>query len=154
MPDKTLQIKGLPEFKEALKKFSQKVNETPVTAAKKLALNISMQTILNSNVDTGRMIGGWEISTGNTASFPDGESFIEFAEITNPDQFKNQRIDKMTSKIDRIKNPKSGKLWFANNVKYTIYQEFGTEKMDGTFALTNAIASTTQRALELIKEAS
>lgn len=144
-------MNDLESFNAKLKAFAEKAKKAPIVATKIAALEILKQTILNSNIDTGRMIGGWQISTGSSPKFDDG-SFISFAEITSPDSFKQERIDKNLKKLDKIEKPASGKLWFANNVEYVKYQEFGTDHYDGNFAFTRAVQNIGTKLENLVKD--
>lgn len=141
-----LSVTGSKEFKKKLDDFTMTVKEVPLKTAKKIILNILKETILQSPVDTGRLVGGWQISFGSSSSFEDA-TFTETKKSEN--QERSKVINKCTEKLLNFGG--SGILWFANNVIYVEYNEFGTEKITGKFMFTNAITSTKNRINELIK---
>ena len=97
-----LKITGLASFKKALDKFSSKVDDSPVQIAKMLMLDINRNTIIGTPRDTGRLVGGWNISTSARPTF-----------AFNKENTSDSQIRINDGKINTFDG---GILWLANNV--------------------------------------
>jgi len=136
-----LNVTNLQAFQKSIRNFAEKTRQAPVTVAKKLILELSRQTILLTPVDTGRLVGGWQVSGGDRpVVFNLGES--------NPSE-AHKKAEESTLQL----KPEQGIFWLANNVDYARHQEYGSARNRGKFMLQTALTSVQARADKLAKEA-
>ena len=136
-----LNVTNLQAFQKSIRNFAEKTRQAPVTVAKKLILELSRQTILLTPVDTGRLVGGWQVSGGDRpVVFNVGES--------NPSEAQ-KKAEENTLQL----KPEQGIFWLANNVDYARHQEYGSSRNRGKFMLQTALTSVQARADKLAKEA-
>lgn len=148
-----MKVKGLDKFRLKLKAFGKKVEEAPEDLTKKLMIDIQTRTILKSPVDTGRLIGGWQISISKSApSFKHNKyantskSGKKISRKSKESSIKQKTISENEDKIEKFKGSENTILWLANNVDYAKYREYGTNKSAGKFMLTKAIQQVKLRA--------
>ena len=148
-----LKIDNLENFQKAIKAHAEMINSTPRKVAKKMILAIHRQTVLLTPVDTGRLVGGWQIST-NTSSGPDFHT-NKWDEASNQpqnaDAIRRAQIEGEQNRDDY--DFKSRFFWVANNVEYARWQEYGNGRVIGKFMLEQAVQEVTARAYELAKQA-
>jgi len=141
-----LKVSGLSEFNKAIEEYSKKVSESPQKIAKMIMLEIQRDTILKTPFDTGRLVNGWNISISPSPTFNSIGSMFS----TSEQSAKQNLINSNSSKINSFNG---GIIWFANNVEYAKYNEFGTNKITGKLMLTKAIQKNKTRINQLAKEA-
>ena len=140
-----LKLSGLENLNKALKRYAEATGKAPVIVAKEIGLEIYKQALFTTPVDTGRLVGAWQISEGSQASF-----------VTNPYdddvyrkpiewQIKRESVDRTESTIDNIRG--GSIIWVANNVDYAPFQE--AKKL----MLSAAVEYARNRADKLAKEA-
>ena len=131
-----LKLEGLEEFQRAINSFTEKVENLPIKACKIIMLELNKATILNTPVDTGRLVGAWQISLSDQPSFTankykDGKD--------RKSQENSVKSNQMNFNVSNVEKFQGGLMWLANNVEYAKYQEYGTGKLRGKFMLTRAI---------------
>ena len=145
-----LQVLQLKNFQKALNDFAEKTRQSPKRVAKKMVLELHRQTVLLTPVDTGRLVGGWQIST--TDALPSFHTNPYDDGVYRKDEeepLKNSFISSEQGRNDF--NFKSRFFWVANNVEYARFQEFGTGKMQGKHMFTTALTMVKERAQKLAK---
>ena len=121
----------LARLQNTLNNYVEKTNAAPAKAAKSMMLTINRETILQTPVDTGRLVGGWMISTGRPSS------------KTPPE--RKTKADETAAKSSKIEDFKSGVLWLTNNVRYARIVEFGAGRRVGKFMLSKAVQIAIQK---------
>jgi len=132
-PDATIDTAA---FIASLMAFQKKTKLQFGKLLRKVALMILRETVKNQHdrraVDTGLSIGNWQCTVGR-----DNEDIMPIG--TQPESAAVQQLY-------YLKNEGIGEVIFIfNNVRYTIYLEFGTDKMAPRAMLRDAISSVTQQ---------
>jgi len=147
-----LKIDNLENFQKAIKAHAEMINSTPRKVAKKMILAIHRQTVLLTPVDTGRLVGGWQISTNDSSpSFHTNKWEEAPNQPQNTNAIMREQIDSEQNRTDY--DFKSRFFWVANNVEYARWQEYGNGRTIGKFMLEQAVQEVTARAYELAKQA-
>ncbi len=128
----------LARLQNTLNEYVEKTNAAPAKAAKSMMLTINRETILQTPVDTGRLVGGWMISTGTPSSKTPPERKTKADETAA----RSSKIQDNTNKIEAFK---SGILWLTNNVRYARIVEFGAGRRVGKFMLSKAVQIAIQK---------
>ncbi|EGO7252995.1 HK97 gp10 family phage protein [Salmonella enterica] len=103
-------------FADKIKQFSVEVPEQLDAAAKKITIDLFSGVIRDTPVDTGRLRGNWQCTTGAPAS---GESDIT-------DKQGQETINSMVQTVDAT--PCDFVVYLTNNLAYAPVAEFGLWK--------------------------
>ena len=139
-----LKLSGLENLNKALKRYANATGKAPVIVAKEIGLEIYRQTVLTTPVDTGRLVGAWQISEGSQASFVTNPYDDGISRKQSEQSIKQSAIDKSITAINAVKG--GSIIWVANNVDYAPFQE--AKKL----MLSAAVEYARNRADKLAKE--
>jgi len=129
--DQTLTI-DTEQFFKNLVAFQKKTSVQFGKLLRKVALMILKETVKNQEdrraVDTGLSVGNWQVMVGRDNDDIKGVGASPVSDAVQQLYFlKNERIGEV--------------IFIFNNVEYTVYLEFGTEKMAPRAMLRDAINS-------------
>lgn len=137
------------DFSTAIDRLKEHAKKTPTQIAKILILDINQRAIDTSRVDTGRYVGGWQISINDSPIFATNPYDDGVDRKEQEEQIKNSQI---TDNQERALYFKGGTIFLANNVEYAIFREFGTPYQKPDYTLTLAIQAALNRLNEIADE--
>ncbi|ECU9162085.1 TPA: HK97 gp10 family phage protein [Salmonella enterica] len=103
-------------FADKIKQFSVEVPEQLDGTAKKITIELFSGVIRDTPVDTGRLRGNWQCTTGGAAS----------GELDVTDKQGQETINKMVQTVDAA--PRDFVAYLTNNLAYAPVAEFGLWK--------------------------
>jgi len=145
-----LNVTNLQAFQKSIRNFAEKTRQAPVRVAKKLILDLHRETVTLTPVDTGRLVGAWQVSVTD-----DRPLFASNPYNDGVDR-KSQEYQVKREHIDRVRTQSYGNsriFWLANNVDYARHQEYGSSRNRGKFMLQTALTKIQAKADQLAKEA-
>lgn len=143
-----LKLANFDAFSASIRRLQDHVKEVPQKLAKELIIDINQITIGTSRTDTGRYVGGWQISFNKpvfaTNPYADG--------VSRKSQEAQIKAKQITDNEQKALTFKGGTIFLANNVEYAIYREFGTPTQKPDYTLTLAIQATINRLNKIVRE--
>lgn len=118
-------VANLAEFERKLDEFSTTLTVEQLPAfLKKIVLQLLERSAMRTPVDTGRAVGGFQISFGSPT---DKQSGIQGAKNRKPETARRMVIDKALKELSKLKLGEN--IYMVNNVEYILHIENGTEKV-------------------------
>lgn len=103
-------------FTSDLKKFQVKFSESNDDLIQGVEIALFSAVIMDSPVDTGRLVGNWQATTNNAAT----------GTLENNDPGRQETIGQMTAFVETLSG---GRItYFTNNLPYAVPIEYGHSK--------------------------